>query len=251
MTHVVHLLAGAYVLDALDEGQRIAFTDHLADCSECRAEFVGLREGAALLSQVTALPPPPELRARILARITQVRPLPPVVTPAHPPATSLAAPPEAAARSPRRLRWVSLVVAAAVVLIIGAGMAPGGRPDDASDTVGAVAQVLHAPDRKHSTVESDAGWAVTVWHSDSVHQAVIVTTNMPAPPAGMVYQVWLDQPSSGFDSAGLMPVVPDQSLLLHGDAASANGTRVTLEPEGGSMQPTSDPVAVFDFGQGA
>ena len=110
---------------------------------------------------------------------------------------------------------------------------------------------MHAPDRRHSTVESDTGWAATVWHSDSLHQAVIVTTNMPKPPPGMVYQVWFDQPSSGSVSAGLMPAGPDQSLALQGDAASANGTSVTLEPEGGSATPTSDPVAVFDFGQGA
>lgn len=56
MTQPVHLLAGAYVLDALDQSQRAAVADHLAGCSECLDEIVGLREAAALLSQVTALP---------------------------------------------------------------------------------------------------------------------------------------------------------------------------------------------------
>ena len=144
-----------------------------------------------------------------------------------------------------------VAVAAAVLGILGAGTTTGWPSDHSRATPSAAARVLEAPDRKHSTVESDTGWTATVWHSDSVHQAVIVTTNMPSPPDGMVYQVWLDQPSSGLVSAGLMPVTPDQSLLLRGDAATANGTWVTLEPEGGSPRPTSDPIAVFDFGQGA
>ena len=84
MTHLTHLLAGAFALDALDESQRIAFSDHLTCCSDCRDEIVGLREAATLLCHVTAHPAPAELRPRILARITQIRPLPPVVTPRAP-----------------------------------------------------------------------------------------------------------------------------------------------------------------------
>jgi anti-sigma-K factor RskA len=95
-------------------------------------------------------------------------------------------------------------------------------------------------------------WSATVWHSDSLRQAVLVTENMPAPPQGTVYQLWLDQPSSGSVSAGLMPGgEADQTVVLAANAAGANGLSITLEPVGGSDEPTAEPIADFDFGRAA
>ena len=48
-------------------------------------------------------------------------------------------------------------------------------------------------------------------------------------------------------SAGLMPV--DQPFLLRGDARTADGAGITVEPEGGSTEPTTQPIALFDFGR--
>jgi hypothetical protein len=44
-----------------------------------------------------------------------------------------------------------------------------------------------------------------------------------------------------------MPVDPDQTLLLDGDAATATAVGITVEPAGGSPEPTSEPIAVFSF----
>ena len=52
MTHSIHLLAGAFALDALDPTDRAAFVEHLADCPECRDETNGLRATAALLAEI-------------------------------------------------------------------------------------------------------------------------------------------------------------------------------------------------------
>ena len=250
MTHSTHLLTGAFVLDALDEQERSTFADHLEGCSECSQEIAGLRETAALLALSVAVARRLRCEERILSGIDHLRPLPPVVGTAQKTEVELDARRAHRAGVPRRRR-VGLAIAAAGFAVVGAGAASWTFLEDAPTPTRDGAQVLQAPDRKHSTVESERGWAATVWHSDSVHQAVIVTKNMPAPPAGMIYQAWLDQPSSGSVSAGLMPPTPDQPLLLQGDAASANGATVTLEPAGGSPTPTSDPVAAFDFGQGA
>ena len=46
-------------------------------------------------------------------------------------------------------------------------------------------------------------------------------------------------------SAGLMPGGGDQVVVLSGDASHSKGAGITVEPDGGSDQPTSDPVA-FD-----
>ena len=72
----VHALSGAYAVDALDDIERAQFERHLAECPACTAEVQSLRETAALLAETTAIAPSKELRARILADITTVRPLP-------------------------------------------------------------------------------------------------------------------------------------------------------------------------------
>jgi len=46
-----------------------------------------------------------------------------------------------------------------------------------------------------------------------------------------------------------MPVKADQTVVLEGDAASATAAGITVEPEGGSSAPTTEPIALFDFGR--
>jgi hypothetical protein len=174
----------------------------------------------------------------VLADITSVRPLPPTVVPL------------AERRSRRRPQL--LLAAAAAVVLVGAGAVVWQQPwqDSSSESrlTGAQA-VLAAGDARSSSLDFPNGASATVTHSDSLHEAVIVTKKMPAPPSGKVYQLWLDQPGVGMVSAGLMPVDPDQTVLLTGDAATAAGAGITVEPEGGSDQPTSKPIALFDFGR--
>jgi anti-sigma-K factor RskA len=109
--------------------------------------------------------------------------------------------------------------------------------------------VLRASDAKRTSLDSPGGASATVVHSDSLGQAVIVTKDMPPPPAGKVYELWLDQPGRGMVPAGLMPVESDQTVILSGDAATATAAGITVEPEGGSPKPTTEPIAVFDFGR--
>ncbi|GAB6984213.1 anti-sigma factor [Nocardioides pyridinolyticus] len=230
----IHALSGAYAVDALDDLERAAFERHLAECAECQAEVASLREAAAMIAETTTTEPPPELRDRVLAGIRTVRPLPPEVS-------------AATVRRRRTARF--LVAAAAAALIAGGGVVVAQQPwDEASEVQLSVAdQVLRAPDARESTLEFKDGSTATVTHSDSVGRSVIVTTDMAAPPEGKVFQLWYAQPDEGMVSAGLMPVEADQTVVLEGDAATATAVGITVEPEGGSPKPTSEPIALFDF----
>lgn len=241
-TNDVHALSGAYAVDALDDLERAAFERHLAECPECRAEVASLREAAGTLAETTALEPPAALRDRVLAGIATTRPLPPEVP----------APVSLDSRRPRR-RFNLLVAAAAAVLAVGGGAVLWQQPwqESSSQQQSAVEAVLSAADARRSSLDFDGGAKATLVHSDSVGRAVLVTEKMPPPPPGKVYQVWLDQPGKGMVSAGLMPVREDQQVLLSGDAATATGAGITVEPEGGSPEPTSKPIALFDFGREA
>ncbi|KQW47779.1 anti-sigma factor [Nocardioides sp. Root1257] len=241
----IHALVGAYAVDALDDLERVAFERHLAGCDECQDEVTSLREAAGLLAETTSTQPPAALRDRVLADIATVRPLPPEAPTAAP-----------AASAPHRRhgRGARLLAAAAAVVVLGAGATVVWQEpwqDSTSETPSVTDAVLTAADARSTSLDFPGGAKATVTHSDSLGEAVIVTEKMPPPPAGKVYQLWLDQPGEGMVSAGLMPVKADQTVLLKGDAATATGAGITVEPEGGSTSPTTEPIALFDFGDKA
>jgi anti-sigma-K factor RskA len=47
--------------------------------------------------------------------------------------------------------------------------------------------------------------------------------------------------------AGLMPDENDATVVLEGDASDAIAAGITIEPDGGSPEPTTPPIAVFEL----
>ncbi|MFJ7419848.1 anti-sigma factor domain-containing protein [Streptomyces uncialis] len=69
----VHLLSGAYALDALDEDERAGFENHLAHCPACAEETRELAATAGRLGLAATVTPPPALKRRVLREITTIR----------------------------------------------------------------------------------------------------------------------------------------------------------------------------------
>lgn len=233
--HEIHTLSGAYAVDALDEEERARFEEHLSACESCREEVASLQEAAALFGEVATAEPPAGLRERVLAGAETIRPLPPV-------------PDLKAVR--RRRRWAGFLAAAAAVGVITGGAIivsdrDGGSPQT---QISLADQVIAARDAEHVTVDLEGGASLTVYRSRAENRAAIVTRKMPAAPDGKVYQLWL-QKKGQMVPAGLMSGGGDQALVLDGAVAGATAAGITVEPVGGSRQPTSDPIALFDFEQ--
>jgi anti-sigma-K factor RskA len=239
-------------VDALDELERARFEAHLATCPDCRAEVDSLREAAGLLAETTAAQPPPDVRARVLDDISQVRPLPPSAdSPADSPIDSPADSPGSDA-GPARRRWLPLLAAAVVLAVIGVGIAvtePFSGDDTSQAPLTAAEQVLRADDAESVSVHLGEAGRATVTRSVSLGKAVIRTEDMAPAPRGRVYELWLQSPAGEMLPAGLIPDEPDAQLLLEGDAASATAAGITVEPAGGSPTPTTEPIALFDFSQ--
>jgi anti-sigma-K factor RskA len=234
----IHALSGAYALDALDDTERAEFEQHLAECAECRAEVASFRETTAVMAESETETPPPSLRRSVLAGISQVRPLPPE-TPAQPPT-------DIADRRGvvRRRRWPQVLGAAAAVVLLAVGLFAW-HPWQ-HDTTSVADQILHAPDAVSVTEQVPGGGEFVLTRSPSIGMAVMVGHDVPSAGAGKTYQMWLQQPGQAMASAGLLPNA-DQPTVLDGDAGTATAAAVSVEPEGGSVHPSKDVVAVFSL----
>ena len=186
-------------------------------------EVRAVRETMAVVSAATAIDPPDRLRGRILADVQSS------------PATE----------QRRRIRpWQATVLAAAAAVVIGLGalgVAIALRPTPAPSTA---EQVFSAPDVRTVSGQIPTGGTATVVFSRDKNAGVLVMNNVAPPQPGTVYQMWLIDPK-GPHSAGTMAannVAPSTTAVLS-DLGDSQALAFTVEPPGGSAQPTSQPFA--------
>ncbi len=230
MTIDLHHLIAPYALDALEADERSRFEAHLAQCDHCRVELVGFVSTAALLGEAEARTPPPGLRERVvtLAASTQQE---------HPVVTALAQ------RS--RIRRVApriglAAAAAAAVLSIGGFVVEHERADDLSADRSRLIALMAAPDTTASLSPAAGGGEVRVVSSASRNAAVVVGSSLDRLDDDQIYQVWHMEDGKP-TSVGLLG--RGSGMLYIPSIEGAEAYAITVEPAGGSSQPTSDPIA--------
>ena len=238
--HDLHSLSGAYALDALEPGaERDRFTRHLSRCQSCASEVRGFREVATAMAFAAAAEPPAELRDRVLAAAARTRQVPPEVrTHARPRRTRTWTP---------WVPWLSGVVAtASIVAAVLFGFAQAHTQDELNQVKAAnqaISLLLSAPRAKLLTHVVTHGGVATVVLAADRHELAVVTTGLPALPAGKVYQLWLiGKPT--ITSAGLLPPAKDGQTpaVLATGVVKGDTLGLTVEPAGGSAQPTTTPI---------
>jgi anti-sigma-K factor RskA len=240
LRHDLHSLAGPYALDALEAGsERDRFTRHLSRCQSCAAEVKGFREVATAMAFAAAAEPPAELRGRVLAAAARTRQLPPEVsTHARP------------RRSRTRVPWVpwlsGVVATASIVVAVLFGFAQAHTRDELNQVRAenqAISLLLSAPQAKLLTHTVTNGGVATVVLAADRHELAVVTTGLPALPSGKVYQLWLiGKPNTV--SAGLLPAAKNGQTpaVLATGVVKGDTLGLTVEPAGGSAQPTTTPI---------
>jgi anti-sigma-K factor RskA len=219
----MHVLTGGYALDALAAQETDVFERHLQHCGPCAAEVRGLRETAARLALAKARRPPARLQQRVLAAAYRTRQLPPLPSP-HPAPVRRRWPHPALVRRrwPRPVRILA-AAAGAVALVLGMTQLA----------------IAHRPDVSVQTARTSAGGAVTLIVTRSDQDALLTAARLPAPPDGRVYQVWVIG-LAGIRSAGFLS---GTGLALTGVRAGER-VGVTVEPAGGTSQPTTTPIVL-------
>jgi anti-sigma-K factor RskA len=227
----VHTLSGAYAVGAVDDLERGAFERHLQQCPACRDEVRELRETMVRLADGTALTPPEGLRVQVMNQIH-----------ATPQAHRREGPPALPRQRATRTPW--LVAAAFAVLAAGAGTVAWNQ-HQAADSAHLLAAVAADPAAHRVTGRATGGGAVSL--AVAGQRAAVVTAAMPALPAGRTYQLWIVR-SSGAASAGLGPgeaaAGGSWSRLVDG-VRPGDVIAVSVEPDGGSRQPTTAPVVTL------
>ncbi|AXL87817.1 anti-sigma factor [Streptomyces sp. CB09001] len=247
-----HSLAAPYALDALEGAERVRFERHLEGCARCAAEVRALSEDAARLARSTATPAPPALRERVL---TAVRTIAQEPAPARGPVQRRPVGRRPVGRRPVGRRPVGHVrprpllvpfatVTAAAALVVASLFAVRAdrtrdELDTARDRAREIAHVLAAPDARAARGADARGRGVAVVASASRGRAVVTLSGYGEPPGDRVRQLWLMRPGAEPRSLGLFD--GDTPLIASGLSRSATSLAVTVEPDGGSDLPTSEP----------
>jgi anti-sigma-K factor RskA len=244
MTEIdIHALAGAYVLDAVDDVERAAFTRHLAECSSCATEVDEMREVAARLADSTWSVPPPRLRAEVLAAVSRTRQLPPGA-PVAPERDTVAV--------VSRWRRFTAGAAAAGILAVGAGAATYAIQEQRVREQSAIAvqaqqerartqAILTAPDVQVRTTTMSGGGRLTVASSARERAGVVLVAAGIAPASDQALQLWTLRGTTPTEAGLLDPGTSSGVRIVEGLPGST-AFAVTLEPAGGSRTPTLPPV---------
>jgi len=221
---------GAYLLGALDADECERFEAHLSTCPPCRADVAELRVAAeALPVSVPLVSPPPALKSRVMDVVNAEAGLLA--------AAGRRADEPAGARPAKRdrrflgglLMRPGVALACALVLLAGGGLAGVLLSGDDTRTVVASTQ---APGAEVELQIRDDG-------------STLVAHDMPAPPSGRIYQVWLKRPGEDPEPTSVLwSTRGDGSaeVAVPGSLEGVEAVLVTVEPEGGSLKPSAPPM---------
>ncbi len=231
-------LKDSYVLGALPEEERRAFEEYLAAHPKRQAEVEELSTVAGLLAlSPQEQEPPPELRRRIMDAVG------------------------AEAVGPRADRWSwitkvreflgarNLALGAAVaMLVIGLfswNMLLRGEMQDLQGRVQSLQSQPQEPQGPRMVelggtgAEQGAQAELVALGGD---RAVLVAEDMPPVPEGKIYQIWVIEDDVPKPSGLFEPRQDSVAAVVENPLDGADAVAVTVEPEGGSPKPTSDPM---------
>lgn len=268
MTHEEALeMAGLYALDAVTHDEKAAIDLHLAGCAEDHSEFASLGGVAqALALQAPPQDAPAALKGTVMAAYrAEMGTAPDVIRPAvATPATrdssrvqerSVAIQPPHARRwqVPNWTGWAAAAIALVLFAVVSvAGLNLRQQADQANHRADQMAQAIAAISQPGSQIAILQGTGDAAGISGFVAvpaggSGYMVVTDVPAVPSGMTLQAWyiVDGTPS---SAGTMSAEPDGTVIASGlqPLPGTDVIAITLEPTGGSDQPTSAPIITGD-----
>lgn len=219
-------MVAAYVLGSIPQDEVALVRAHILSCDECMAEADSYGESVGALALASdPVATSPGFADRVLS-------------------TATAASSDAVEAGTRRrgIGWrvwgiAATVVAAAVTTFSVYSMISSNTALDRTQQ--ALTALLHSEGESFELQGPSEAVARVVPTSDG---AYLVAAGLQEAPANHVYQLWLMDDGTPV-SAGLFDGSDDISIVgTAGNLADFDGAAITIEPRGGSVQPTSEPI---------
>jgi anti-sigma-K factor RskA len=205
----------AYALGTLDVDEARVIVAHMRTCEECSAEYDALRPVVTAVGNAvgTESVPSPLLKARIMKEVRS----------------------QATPRQ-QRLSFVLPYALAAACLLLAAGL-------------GFVNVQQHRTIADLSTARRVAfAQGEVLVAADRLY---LVVHGLPPLPAGKIYQTWT-LAKGARDVAPSVTFAPDEHgsavVAIPANGATTVAAAISVEPAGGSLQPTTKPLAVVKLG---
>ena len=244
----VRELLAAYALDAVDDVERRAVERLVAQDPSAARELATLREVTTMLGVAVSSPPPAAVRAAVLANLATTPQA--AGDPARATAPDLGrAHGHRAVRgrgAPFRLTRLAVGLAAAAAVAVAVPSVVAWREHDRAVQAEARAQLvgelLAEPGAQvlRSAV-TGGGEAVAILGAED---AVLLAAGLAGVPEGRTYQLWAMREGVPVPS-GLLEVTDGRVEALAEDYRAGDGLALSVEPAGGSDQPTTEPVLVL------
>ena len=277
----LHLLSGAYALNALDGDEKDRFEAYLLTSEEARAEVASLSDTAVMIGLSTnSVAPPADLKARLMAQIAvtpQLAPLPavrPLLT-AVPPVstgttssretsqemksqqdaaatairtaslgTSSRAMTKAASHWYTRPASILVAAAAAVALFVGGNVLGLSAANESQQQAAAISSIVSASDSQRAKADVAGGGKATFVWSVGLRQSAVVIDQLPKLADSKTYELWYIDKASRATPAGTFNAASSGTTvkLLSGAMTEGDTLGITVEPSGGSQAPTTAPI---------
>jgi len=219
--------AASYAVGALTAAERREVENDLRRSPRLAAEVREFSETAGVLGLATApVTPSDALRASILEGLDDVPQVSRVV------------------QGPWFARPAAVLMGAAAAAVIAIGgtvvamnlLAEPSRVD----------QIVAAADYERVSTEMDDGATVVAIWSESLEAAAITVRDLDAPPADHTYQLWFIDEAGHAAPAGTFDADSNpQTVVLAGAMDAGDAIGITIEPTGGSSEPTTNPILVI------
>jgi len=159
--------------------------------------------------------------------------------------------PPGRAQAHARRRWFERpgallgAAAAAILLIAGAVLGVAWSGPNGWGAQREMAAIAEAPDAQSQTHEVAGGGEITLVTSAEQGRSGVVVAGLPELEADQTYELWYID-DSGAASAGTFDVSGEETWrVLEGSFTPGVAVGVTVEPAGGSPQPTTEPIVVI------
>ena len=237
-------LLAEHALGTLDTDRRAAVDLHVVECAACRVELDELAGGVATLEEAVVAPGPGSATSQRATLLDRARMTPQI--PAEETAAGHAPRPRRAWRAPS---W--LAASAATLACIALAVVLVDRQDRIdslerrlADARGDQVTVLRGAsiDTLDTAGPFGDARAQVVLRPDA---GVVAFRDVPAPPEDMVWQVWMIDQDERISSLGVIDRAQHAAFLpIDGvDPKDVERIIVTVEPAGGSDEPTAEEVA--------